>query len=144
MNFTCCRTCGISEAYGEADADDVNGYVFFHEQDTEDVVEGGELRLRYGSFTKSKRKNEHVGDVIVKSLRRAGLRVSWANDGGIVVECDEWRRRLCEDEDVEDVADDDFDSDCVSDDVDMEDMTDEGFDSDCVSGLDGVGLESDT
>lgn len=138
MNFTCCQTCGISEAFGEADEDDVTGYVFFHEQDTEYLVDGGVLSLRFGSFTKSKRKNERVGNIIVKSLRSAGLRASCGNDVGILVEFEEWRRRLCEDEEVEDVADDDFDSDFVSEsDGDMEEVIDDDFDSDFVSGSGG-------
>lgn len=122
MNFTCCQTCG-AQALSEDRDDDSRGYVFFHEQHTEGVVAssglggsgGGVLPLVYGSFTRSEKKTHEVGDIIVKSLRRAGLRPEWTRETGrvIKVRCDEWRRRLEGDEDLEDVADDDFDPDCV-------------------------------
>lgn len=118
MNFTCCQGCGISEIGQDVDDDDTYGYVFFHEQDTEAAVDGMGLSLAFGSFTKSKRKSELVADKIIKSLRRAGVKANWEGDVGkrITVECDEWRRRFGEDEDMDDIADDDFDTECVSDD----------------------------
>ncbi|KAI9147565.1 hypothetical protein HJFPF1_12591 [Paramyrothecium foliicola] len=115
LNFTCCQTCGIEELQEESE-DDSHGYVFFHHQDTENVVSTGNLHLCFGSFTKSERKNQQVGNTIVKSLRRAGLGVEWAGDTDrrIVVRCGEWRRKLREDEEVEDIEDDNFDPDDIS------------------------------
>ncbi|KAH7176144.1 hypothetical protein EDB81DRAFT_596947, partial [Dactylonectria macrodidyma] len=100
MNLTCCQTCGVEEISGDRD-DDSRGYVFFHEQDTEGVIAGGDLALAFGSFTKSEKKTRDVGDIIARSLRRAGLRVEWKQDTGrrIMVRCAEWRRRFEEDED---------------------------------------------
>ncbi|KFY13682.1 hypothetical protein V492_03099 [Pseudogymnoascus sp. VKM F-4246] len=104
MNFACCRTCAISELAGDCDEDETRGYVFFHEQITEGLVKGGNVDLYFGSFTRSERKNIDVGKRVVGSLRKAGLRVEWEGDPGqpIVVRCDEWRRRLQEDEDYGD------------------------------------------
>lgn len=114
MNFTCCQTCGVAEPSGDRD-DHTRGYGFIHEQDTEHVVDGGDLCLTFGSFTKPDRKTRDVGGIIVRSLRRARLRVKWEMDPGkrTKVCCGEWRRGFQEDEEMKDVADDDFDSDCV-------------------------------
>lgn len=54
MDFTCCGTCGAAEIGAEqAEAGDFDqwlGYVFFHEQDTESLIESGEVCLNYGLF----------------------------------------------------------------------------------------------
>ncbi|KAL3491055.1 hypothetical protein BJX62DRAFT_205778 [Aspergillus germanicus] len=116
MNFTCCATCGVEEISEDRD-EDTRGYVFFHEQDMEGVaMDGGELSLVFGSFTRSERKNRAVGEVIVRSLRRAGVKVEWDGEARkrIRVVCGEWRKRAGEDEEVEDVGDVDFDSECLS------------------------------
>ncbi|KAL2837467.1 hypothetical protein BJY01DRAFT_251427 [Aspergillus pseudoustus] len=116
MNLACCQTCGIAEISGDSD-EDTRGYVFFHAQDTETVaLEGGDLSLAFGSFTKSERRNRAIGDVTVKSLRRAGLSVEWDGDAAkrITVHCEQWRRRIGEDEEVQDVGDEDFDTECFS------------------------------
>lgn len=49
-NFTCCGTCGAGEAYErmEAEKDLWEGYIFFHTQDTEALIEDGETYLSYG------------------------------------------------------------------------------------------------
>jgi hypothetical protein len=115
MNCGCCNTCGIAELREDND-DDTRGYVFFHEQATESVLDCGYLYLTFGSFSKSVRRNREVGGTIVRSLRRAGLRVEWSGDerGKILVRCGEWRRRLDDDDELEDILDDSFDSDCMS------------------------------
>ncbi|KAK3192872.1 hypothetical protein K4F52_001229 [Lecanicillium sp. MT-2017a] len=115
MNCACCNSCGIAEL-GEDRDSDTRGYVFFHEQTTESVMDDGDLYLAYGSFSKSVRRNREVGETIVRSLRRAGLRVEWSGDEGrkILVRCGEWRRRLDGDDELEDIRDDSFDSDCMS------------------------------
>lgn len=102
MNFACCQRCGVSELSGESD-EDTRGFVFFHAQDTETMAEGGDVLLSFGSFTKSEERTRAVGDVIAKSLRRAGLSVEWEGDTKkrMVVHCDEWRRRIREDGEVD-------------------------------------------
>ncbi|KAL2869381.1 uncharacterized protein BJX67DRAFT_370941 [Aspergillus lucknowensis] len=122
MNLACCQRCGVDEISGDRDEDVTRGYVFFHEQDTEGVVDGGDLHLAFGSFTKSERKNIDVGSIIVRSLRRAGLSVEWPENAGtrILVRCGEWRRRFEEMEDFEDVQDFDFEGGGSEDDSESE------------------------
>jgi hypothetical protein len=140
MNFTCCATCGIEEISEDRD-EDTRGYVFFHEQDMEAVaMDGGELSLVFGSFSKSDKKNCAVGEVIARSLRRAGLKVEWEREAGkrIRVVCGEWKKRASEDEEVEDVGDVDFNSECLS-----TGESESELESDGVDGLEVEGLELD-
>jgi Fe-S oxidoreductase len=130
MNFTCCATCGAEEISEDRD-EDTRGYVFFHEQDLEGVaVGGGELSLVFGSFSKSDKRNRAVGEIIARSLRRAGVKVEWEGEAGkrIRVVCGEWRRRTGEEEEVEDVGDVDFDSECVSSGESESEMESDGID----------------
>lgn len=48
QNFSCCGTCGSAEAAGEMYEDNSRGYIYFHEQDTETLIETGETYLGYG------------------------------------------------------------------------------------------------
>ncbi|CEL04179.1 hypothetical protein ASPCAL05310 [Aspergillus calidoustus] len=130
MNFTCCATCGIGEIAEDRD-EDTRGYVFFHEQDMEGVaMDGRELSLVFGSFSRSEKKNRAVGEVIVRSLRRVGVKVEWEGEASkrIRVVCGEWRRRVPEDEEVEDVGDGDFDSECLSSGESESEMESDGVD----------------
>ncbi|MDO5060116.1 MAG: hypothetical protein Q4D73_00615 [Actinomycetaceae bacterium] len=51
-NFTCCGTCGASEAYEQmsAESGQWDGYIFFHMQDTEVLLENRETYLGYGVY----------------------------------------------------------------------------------------------
>ena len=77
-NYTCCQSCGWSEAHEEL-AEAVKqgrpfkGVVFFHEQDTDGAVEGGGLYLAYGGENGS----EAAGQQITQALQAAGLAVEW-------------------------------------------------------------------
>ncbi|MDR1213683.1 MAG: hypothetical protein LBK54_06340 [Propionibacteriaceae bacterium] len=56
MNFTCCQTCGHAEIGDEASRGPdqrilERGYVFFHQQDSARIADGGELYLAFGAFT---------------------------------------------------------------------------------------------
>lgn len=61
MDFTCCGTCGALEIGAEqAEAGEYDqwlGYVFFHQQDTETLLEDREVYLNYGLFWPA-----HVGE----------------------------------------------------------------------------------
>lgn len=48
QNFSCCGTCGSAEASGEMYEHNNWGYIYFHEQDTETLIERGETYLGYG------------------------------------------------------------------------------------------------
>ncbi|OJD16282.1 hypothetical protein AJ78_03533 [Emergomyces pasteurianus Ep9510] len=115
MNFTCCRTCGVSEIGMDREEEESVGYAFFHEQTTEGFVKfpGSGIMIYYGKFRGSGVKCEDVAKTIVRVLRRAGLSVDWDGDTSKAMEvrCDEWRKRLIEEEEYSDEDDSDHDSD---------------------------------
>jgi hypothetical protein len=109
MNFTCCGTCGHAEIGGEvADGLSPRGYVFFHMQDADGLVEdeAPQLYFDYGAWTPDgtafadeeayRAAATSIGQEVARTLEAAGLRVSW--DGNLarricIVDVD-WRRRL--------------------------------------------------
>ncbi len=99
MNYACCRTCGVAEI-GVGGNEDVQGYVFFHEQGTKGLVSSGRVFLYFGAFTESKSENEAIGKAVVESLRGEGLSVEWTGDLNTAIEVDfgEWRKHLDSDE----------------------------------------------
>ena len=81
QNFTCCQTCGHTEIGYEIDDAleyrPVRGYVFFHKQDTEHVVETDRLYLAYGAVDGKEDDSIEIGYEVLAVLRRAGLSVEW-------------------------------------------------------------------
>lgn len=98
QNFTCCGTCGSAEI--GSDIEDFGpwlGYVFFHAQDTERLLESGLTCLNYGSFwpnhvSKAEfdamdaavRRSHYeaktlalMNDVVVPTLEEHGIDVEW-------------------------------------------------------------------
>lgn len=50
-NFSCCGSCGASEIWDERPAPGTTkGYIFFHMQDTESLIDSGETYIDYGAF----------------------------------------------------------------------------------------------
>jgi hypothetical protein len=100
QNFTCCQTCGHYEIGGEiataqaGGAHRVDGYTFYHMQDTEGACEGGFLYLAYGATAHTPQAAVRVGQRIVQALERAGLEVVWNGSAaeriGVRLQ---WRRR---------------------------------------------------
>lgn len=100
QNFTCCATCGASEiateiedfeAYGRP----ARGYAFFHQQDTESVVDTGHLYLSFGAANgETDAEFVEIGQEVFEALNAVGLKVRW--DGklehriGITMK---WQRR---------------------------------------------------
>jgi hypothetical protein len=84
QDFTCCMSCGHSEIRDEmqeaAQAGPVQGYVFYHMQDTESAVASGGLYLAYGAARRNEAEAGNVGWRIVEALRRHGLRPEWTGD----------------------------------------------------------------
>jgi hypothetical protein len=87
-NLTCCQTCGLAEiesraAEWEEDAADDRpiGYAFYHEQDTEGCLAGGDLCLSYGVLQEGSATEEQVGHLLTECLRGQGLTVEW--DGSV-------------------------------------------------------------
>jgi hypothetical protein len=98
-NFTCCGTCGSAEIWEEIDAardagHAVQGYAFFHMQDTESAVDGDGLYLNYGAVEEGEAAALEVGTMIVSEIERNGLKIDWDGswDKRIGVSLD-WKRR---------------------------------------------------
>lgn len=99
-NFTCCQQCAGEEIPDEVTPGVVpDGYVFFHSQDTENAVAGGDLLLGYGTFTyhPSTESMVAVGERVVAALRGEGLNIVWdgSPDTRIAVRMT-WRQRIDE------------------------------------------------
>ncbi|WP_328899862.1 hypothetical protein OHR86_07720 [Streptomyces sp. NBC_00441] len=94
-NFTCCRSCGMSEI-GAAGREDARGFVFFHGQGTESAAAGHGLALYYGGFHDSPERTAAVGREVAAALGEAGLTVEWdgSPDKAIRLTGLDWRKRL--------------------------------------------------
>ncbi|MGJ3238714.1 MAG: DUF6891 domain-containing protein [Anaerolineae bacterium] len=81
QHFTSCQTRGhaeINQALSEASQHrEVQGYVFFHQQDTEVALQNGYLYLAYGSVTGKEQESLAVAYQACGALMRAGLSISW-------------------------------------------------------------------
>jgi len=82
QNFTCCGTCGATKIWDEIEAAQdegmtVEGYVFFHMQDTESAVEGQGLCLNYGACEQGEDAAVAIGHRVVAALEAQGLRTEW-------------------------------------------------------------------
>jgi hypothetical protein len=99
QNFTDCQTCGHYEIQGEIQAlqeqRPVIGYTFYHEQDTEGVVDGGTLYLAFGAVEEDEQAEAAVAQRIVTVLREAGLTVDWNGSikTRILVKDLDWKKR---------------------------------------------------
>ncbi len=79
-NFACCQSCGRDEIHDEiAETREakrrVDGYVFYHLQDTDSAVTSGVLHLRYGGTAGT--DDVDVAERIVNVLREVGLHPAW-------------------------------------------------------------------
>lgn len=99
QNFTCCGTCGATEIWDEIEAardegESVQGYAFFHMQDTESAVEGHGLYLNYGACEEGEAAAIAIGHRIVAALEAQGLATTW--DGQLeqrIAVALEWKKR---------------------------------------------------
>ncbi|OKK08236.1 hypothetical protein AMK26_04260 [Streptomyces sp. CB03234] len=94
-DFTCCRTCGMSEIGEEGDASS-RGFVFFHSQCTAGAAAGHGLYLLYGGFDGSEETTAAIGREVVAALGEEGLTVDWdgSPEQAIIVTGLDWRKRL--------------------------------------------------
>lgn len=96
-NFSCCGTCGSSEIWEVIDiaqqaGQNVVGYVFYHQQDTEHAVEGDGLYFNYGAVSGPSEATAHA---LVTSLRNAGLSPDWNGSSSTRVFVPlQWQRRM--------------------------------------------------
>jgi hypothetical protein len=99
QNFSCCLTDGHSEIWAEIRQVQaqrpVQGYVFYHEQDTENVAQHGELFLAYGAVGDGEEAQVAVAQRVVAALLEAGFTVSWSGSAKerIVVKGLDWKKR---------------------------------------------------
>ncbi len=99
QTFTCCSTCGHYEIWDEIrqakEEHPVEGYVFYHMQDTESAAAGGGLFLAYGAVEEGEEALIAVGRKIVLAMERAGLRTEWNGQGNtrIQIVALDWKRR---------------------------------------------------
>jgi hypothetical protein len=103
QHFWCCQTCGLSAmddeiAESAATGQQVRGYTFYHEQDTERAVAGEGLYLTFGSIDEMEQHGLQIAREIQACLERHGLSTEW--DGTfhqrIFVRVD-WKRRKAPD-----------------------------------------------
>ncbi|MFE3151465.1 DUF6891 domain-containing protein [Streptomyces sp. NPDC059218] len=94
-HFTCCRSCGMSEIWGDGQ-EDARGFVFFHTQCTESAASGHGLSLYYGGFDGEPHDTALVGREVVEALGDAGLTVEWDGSPDKAIELTglDWRKRL--------------------------------------------------
>jgi len=101
-NFTCCGTCGAAEIGAEIEdfaaetGRPATGYVFFHQQDTENAVDGHGLHFNYGTASPdwTEEKSLAIGQRLFDALKSVGLTPDW--DGSIdhrVAVSLTWQRR---------------------------------------------------
>ncbi|MFZ1082426.1 MAG: HNH endonuclease signature motif containing protein [Candidatus Kryptoniota bacterium] len=98
QNFADCQNCGYRDIWKEISKEKrkgkkVRGFTFFDEQDTEHVIDDGNLYLCYGSVLSSEAADIKIAKEIVDAIRNHGLEVDWNNTIGqrirVVME---WRR----------------------------------------------------
>jgi hypothetical protein len=98
-HYSCCGTCGASEAgaevqYAHKHGQHVRGYTFYHVQDTEDAVNGDGICLSYGDVEETDEGSVAIAEEVRAALEREGLKVTWDGDihRRLVVDLD-WKRR---------------------------------------------------
>ena len=85
QNYSCCGTCGSGEIWEEmvalqSEGKNVRGYTFYHEQDTQHVVDGEGLYLNYGSIKENVPAQIEIGHEIVRILNQHNLATDWNGD----------------------------------------------------------------
>lgn len=87
-NWTCCQNCGNSEMAFEIEqvrernpSKQIRGAVYYHQQDTERVAEGGSLFLAFGSAGGDDSAATAIAREVVDTLCRHGLQSEW--NGGL-------------------------------------------------------------
>jgi hypothetical protein len=99
QNFSCCQSDGRSEIWGEIrevqKRRPVEGYVFYHEQDTEKVAQSGDLFLAFGAVEEDKAAWQAVAQRAVAVLQEAGFTVEWngSTETRIMIQGLDWKKR---------------------------------------------------
>ncbi|WP_373271016.1 DUF6891 domain-containing protein [Pseudomonas syringae] len=85
----------VAEANHEAPEGHYHGYCFYHGQDVERVVEGGELMIAFGALDDDPAQSVGVGQTVCEALRAAGFQVTWneTDEQRIEIHAMKWQRR---------------------------------------------------
>jgi len=94
-DFACCANCGHAEIGAEVGPDSL-GYVFFHHQSTQQMVQDGRLMLYFGACGPDREQDAAIGRKIADALTETGLPVQWNGDANAAVQVGPltWRKRL--------------------------------------------------
>ena len=79
MNFEDCQSCGCCEINKITEHTDHIGWVFYHNQDDDDLWNKGELYLAYKGLTTTV-TNIDVAKIIIDTLNKNGLITEWDGD----------------------------------------------------------------
>lgn len=96
-NFSCCGNCGSHEIWdvvemAQSMGKKIQGYVFYHQQDTENAVEGHGLHFNYDSVDGP---SETIAALLVAELQNSGLKPTWNGSTSTRVFVPlEWNRRI--------------------------------------------------
>jgi tetratricopeptide (TPR) repeat protein len=100
QHFACCNTCGNAEmtdvVHDERELGrTIDGYVFYHWQDTDAAVGGHGLHLRFHAVSHRAAETSAIGKRVVEALRAHGLSSAWDGDPErtIALPSFDWRRR---------------------------------------------------
>src|SRR5262245_37505624 len=74
-DFCDCQSCGLGGV--EDIRENEVAYVFYHNQDTEAMLEDGEVYLSYGTFDGNEYRQIAIGRIVSGYLQEAGLAVEW-------------------------------------------------------------------
>ncbi len=99
QNFACCQTCGHAEIHDEMKnaehaGREIDGYVFYHAQDTDAVCSEGTLHLAFGARSGSVDDASEIARIAVQALRAQGLEVRWRGTAASRLRLRlDWKRR---------------------------------------------------
>lgn len=93
-NFLCCSSCASYDLATQATAKNKRGWVFWHRQDEQRVMEDGGLYLKFtGSDGCSKPPKNAVSTItianeVIQELRNAGITYDWDGSTGTCIYLD--------------------------------------------------------
>lgn len=83
MNFEDCQSCGCIEMNERTKNTDYIGWIFYHNQDNDDLCNKGQLYLAYKGLTVP---NVNLGKMIINVLKESGLITEWnGNDNNRIL-----------------------------------------------------------
>jgi hypothetical protein len=84
-NYTCCRSCGFAEAEEAVKSGQLDGAIFYHQQDLDGLLSDGEVHLAFAGHTLD---TAIVGEDVVIACWQQGLSVTWDGSADTRVKVD--------------------------------------------------------